>query len=760
MGALASNNLAQSTPAGIGWITLEEAARRSGKSVGHLRRLCGERWMAGGQARMERPEAGGKAAWMVREDADPALARVQMPEQIGTDLRPYTEAQRQVALRRKHILDQWLAARADGTDRGMTELRVTGRFLQFASEDGRPISRATLFNWHKRYRKGGLDALIDGRAKSQVPASDRQDDPFIQEVLRWYLDPKGRSLAYCYDIAEDLALRNGWTVCSKKTVERHIKSLPPALVILKREGEKAYTNKAAPYLNRDYSTLRSNEVWDADHHTFDVIVNCGTADQPLYKRPWLTAWQDGRSRKIVGWLIRAEDPNTEAIIQCLRLAIETHGVPDNAYTDNGKDFDSQVLTGQTKTMRWQRRKLHVAHDQQRLGGIYAGLDISHLHAWPYHGQSKPIERWFGTMEGRFGKSWDTYCGKDTASKPEDLYQHIERGHAPMLADFIAAFEQYLESAYHQDTHSGDSMEGKSPAQIWTACLVSKRTAARDLLDVLTLETTPPVKVGQNGVCYRGIYFGQFAPELHRLLGQQVLLRVDGRDLSSVQVWSLDRRFVCLAPANKRIPFLADKQVLADALAEKRQHRKALKQFQQARPHLADDLPERMIRAAASRASRNARASQPDGNPPPSIQPVRSPLEDQLPALQRAIQEQQLRPAVGAESLSPMSLRDAAARLRESRPAASDQDAPAGPRLSLVDAARELRGNGSGQDQNTADARGAREERDAREEKDAREEWGARAMSLHQEQQESESSEARASADALRQFKAAFRKSES
>jgi hypothetical protein len=44
-------------------------------------------------------------------------------------------------------------------------------------------------------------------------------------------------------------------------------------VVLKlRHGEEAYVNHAEPFLEGDYSTLESNELWNADHHPFDVLV--------------------------------------------------------------------------------------------------------------------------------------------------------------------------------------------------------------------------------------------------------------------------------------------------------------------------------------------------------------------------------------------------------------------------------------------------------------------------------------------------------
>src|SRR4051812_41307253 len=76
------------TPRGVEWIDTETAARRSGRSERSIRRDCGDAWLAQDKAYQE-----GKK-WWVREDADPALARVRFPEQMPFDLRQLPAARR------------------------------------------------------------------------------------------------------------------------------------------------------------------------------------------------------------------------------------------------------------------------------------------------------------------------------------------------------------------------------------------------------------------------------------------------------------------------------------------------------------------------------------------------------------------------------------------------------------------------------------------------------------------------------------------
>jgi transposase InsO family protein len=113
----------------------------------------------------------------------------------------------------------------------------------------------------------------------------------------------------------------------------------------------------------------------------------------LHARPWLTVWQDVRSRKVVGWELFVGDPCTDNIILAFRRAVMKHGVPESVWTDNGRDYDSWALQGRTKK---ERHAARGRFDSPRLHGIFAQLKVQAHNVQPYHGQSKPVERFFGT----------------------------------------------------------------------------------------------------------------------------------------------------------------------------------------------------------------------------------------------------------------------------------------------------------------------------------------------------------------------------
>lgn len=658
-----------SRPRGPAWIDLPTAVERSGVGEGHLRRLCGDRWMADGLAKLERPAKGGKACWFVREDADARFAPVKSPEQLSSqfDVRTLTEAQRKELFRRKKIIDDWTAARTGGIKLGFTEAQITTQFLdRLHTHDDVRLSRRTLFYWLDAYRREGLKGLMDKRGQREKTAT--QADPFLEEVKRLFLDQRRRKLTVCWEIATEKAEVHGWERHSYKACQRFIDTIPKPVVLKYRFGEEAFVNEAESYIERDYSMIESNDLWGADHHQFDVWVENGhdVNGCPRHVRPWLSAWMDARSRKIVGWCITAADPNTDSILRSFKVAVTSHGVPKSIQVDNGKDFDSFALHGRTKRQRFQKN-----FDPDRIAGVFNLLGIDARNVQPYHGQSKPIERFFGTVEERFGKTFATYCGSSPDTRPEDLQRKLESGQAPSLEEFAAKFGEWVEVGYHHRPHAGDGMDGMTPAAVFDRCLSTKVTTDAQLLEMYCLEQAE-AKVTRNGVRYKGIYYGKDLDELTlKRLGQTVSLRIDPDRVNQVHVFALDGKFIGLAASNVRLSPLAGKPDLAEAMGAKKRARKTLKEYVDTSPRMAEDLTTAVNAAARRRAAEAAKANPGDPSPTHSMKPLQTGFEDHFAAARAAVERQQLRSAVGAEALTDQDsgtekLSALAERLRRSR----------------------------------------------------------------------------------------------
>jgi hypothetical protein len=608
-----------------------------------MRRRCGQ-WLGQGLARLlvagqSRPDGQvhrGRPAWLICAEADPALAGPRSAEERPWDAGKYTDAQRRIILDRRRILDQWRAALALAVATGESAESATVRFLQTVAEtDGQRISRATLYAWRRDFAAAGMDGLADARwlrkssdsariARGEVSWADiARTDPFAEAFLAAWLTPRRRTIAIAHTVAAEVCAQGGHPARSYHWARRFAASIPPQLVALRRGGRDQFERDSEPYIERDYSGLAANELWCSDHHQLDVIVNAGTAKAPRLVRPWLTVWQDLRSRYVVGHALAAADPDTDRIIAAIVPAIRAHGLPDRVYVDNGKDYDSRDLQGQTK----RERREGPAHRVPQVAGtpetcasaptaptstpapaaLFPILGIAVTHAWPYHGQSKPAERLFKTIKMRFSQSWDTYTGGATADKPEDLARLVGAGRAPLLQDFAAAFAGWLDADYHQREHLGDAMDERTPAEVFAATLQRKRMVDEQVLAVAAMRRTGPVRVTQQGVRHRGLWYGAMAPEVQALHGQQVMLAAD-TDLGRVLLFALDGRFLARADANRRLPVNASAEDLKSAIAEKRQLRRRLRDYHQARPRLALDVPALVESAALRRAAERAQAT--------------------------------------------------------------------------------------------------------------------------------------------------------
>ena len=251
-------------------------------------------------------------------------------------------------------------------------------------------------------------------------------------------------------------------------------------------------------------------------------------------RPWLTAWMDMSSRRLVGWWISLS-PNSDTLLAAFRHAVVAHGAPEEIIVDNGKDYRAKGVTG---------GKARV--DEERVNGIMHRLGITVHWSQAYHPQGKPVERFFGTVCDGFSKRFETYCGKDPQSRPEELNKRLREGtiRTPGLEEVRDLFAAWAE-LYHNTTHSGAGMNGRTPAEAFTDNAIARRTAPPEILDLLLMRTER-VTVSRNGVRFRGVTYGQSNLELWQLQGQEVDIRVDPTDASRVFVQDVDGRLICEA----------------------------------------------------------------------------------------------------------------------------------------------------------------------------------------------------------------------
>jgi transposase InsO family protein len=642
-------------PRGVQWIDVKTAAKRMNVDERTITRRCGAEWAARGLAKCQTPADGrGKAEWTIREDADALLGRVLFPEQMPIDKSMLTHDQIKLIKAKAAILTAFNQFGESDFARGLSQRDVEAHFLKLLG-DGRvgvvlppkmsaPSDR-TLRNWKAAFRRDGLSGLIDERVTRQKKPVN--EDPFFSYVKELYLDLRCPSVQSCWEAACLVAGQNGWMPRSYKQTTRFLGRIPRPALDRYRGGKQALNDRSGRYIERDYSGVNSNDWWCADHHEFDVIV----VHRGKHVRPWLTAFQDIRSRKIVGWSITANGGNTDTILEAFDKGIASHGVPVRVYFDNGSDFASTALVGRTKRER--RAGLEV--DADTVTGVFSGLQIGITHCWPYHGQSKPIERFFGTLEDRFGRTTTTYCGNSPANRPEDLDAKLAKGMAPTLEELTDRFAAWLEGDYHTRIHEGDAMDGRSPADVFTQCLVTKRTLTDAIRSVFLWKPSRPTAYTRAGILCNGIRYGATAPELYDRIGKRLIIRVDPADANRAAVCELSGSVICFVNANQKLPFGSKVEELREAIAATRRDNKRPGEHRRRGPRIERDVSLELWAARLAESEREKAAKPP--TPGPTLSTVCTPMDDQLPLLEKALKQTGPRLAGNGEKLIDL-VRDA------------------------------------------------------------------------------------------------------
>jgi putative transposase len=557
---------------------------------------------------------------------------------------------------------------ADKREDALRKLGIIHRFEKFSIEHIRNggnrmealskyavqtgVSERTITRWIMRYHQQGLLSLVDSRGGN--PDVEEKISPDVFELFKsMYLTQQRLTIKTCWQNINYInqSQNRGWKIPGLRGMYRYIeKHLPLPFQILHREGLTAYEAKCAPYIEIDPDSIEPNQVWVGDHSQF----NCWVRYQNKWVRPWVTAWEDLKSRMIVGWYLSLV-PNQTTILLSMKQAIEKFGPPESAKIDNGRDYDSEMFTGTTKMQRKSLRKGYL--DEQMLAGIYTMLDIAVSFAIPYNAKAKRIERLFDTIDTQFSKTFDLYCGKDTRRKPEDLVDKLKNPatirEAITFEKFISLFASYVE-VYNSNSHSAKDMQEQSPDEVFQSRRIH-RVLAAGVVDLLMRVWSRELTVGKNGVQFKGIYYGQYNSELLVHHGQKVKLSYDPNDLRKVYVYdAVTFKLITIAEQNQLVSYGAaiSEDSLRNAMREKRRVLRVAKDFRNSELTRNMDLTTLTIKAmqdVEKQRAKNKRQKAEDGEQR-ILRPVKTLLDDQVKEHQRQEIVQALKKAVGAESI--------------------------------------------------------------------------------------------------------------
>jgi hypothetical protein len=284
-----------------------------------------------------------------------------------------TQAQRDEATRRAEILLEYDRLDVSGIPQGEILAALGDRF---------DISRTTLWRYRKMVK--GIDPSLWAPLLLPERKGNTRRAEFTEEAWDWiqdqYLIQSQPPLSLIYERAQRMAQEKGWIIPSYDAVNDRFKALPHNYVVAKREG-KGGLDRTFAFQERDYSALDLHEIWNTDGHKADVFVKDEAGN---VFRPIVVAWQELRSRKLLGWAIGRSE-TSELVRRALHRSITACGnvVPRYGLMDNGMAFAAKENTGGAPT-----RNRFKLKENEILGSLTL-LGIESMWATPGAGRSPP-----------------------------------------------------------------------------------------------------------------------------------------------------------------------------------------------------------------------------------------------------------------------------------------------------------------------------------------------------------------------------------
>lgn len=436
--------------------------------------------------------------------------------------------------------------------KAVEDLELTGTSrdiaIQLVAAKAR-VSYRSIYAWKKLVggvpRADWLPALAPQRSGRTVKAD------CSPEAWDWfrsaYLRLERPTAAHVYRQLQAVAAEQGWTIPSRKTLERRIAALPKAVLTAARKGDEAL-KKLYPAQERDRSVFHALEAVNADGHKWDVFVKWPVGGGKFeIVRPVMVAFQDLYSGKILSWRVdRSENK------ECVRLAfgdlVETYGIPDHCWLDNGRNFASKWITGGAAS----RFRFRVKDEEPE--GVMTALGVQVHWTTPYSGQSKPIERAFRDLaqnvarDHRFAGAW---TGNTIDAKPENYASK-----AIDLDVFLAVVGEGIAEHNARAGRQNRVCAGRSFDETFTASYeaspIRRASEAQARLWLLAAEQVTARKPDGSVSIEGNRYWAEFLPD-H--IGRKLTLRLDPQNLhDGVHVYRTSGEYLGHAPCVEAVGF--------------------------------------------------------------------------------------------------------------------------------------------------------------------------------------------------------------
>jgi hypothetical protein len=283
---------------------------------------------------------------------------------------------------------------------------------------------------------------------------------------------------------------------------------------------------------------------NGDGHKWDVF--CRWPDGSV-GRPLMVAFQDLYSGMFLAWRI-ARSENQDLVRLCFGDMIETFGIPDLCWLDNGRAFAGKMNTGGIKN----RYRFKVKAEEP--DGVFKQLGVEVRWTTPYAGQSKPIERGFGDFARDIAKHpafQGAYCGNSPAAKPEDYGTR-----AIPIDEFTCIVNEEIAKHNARPGRTSKVCAGRSLQQTFEESYrqspIRMASAEQRRMCMLSIENVKPRRV-DGAIILLGNRYWHEQLLAHR--GRLLTVRFDPDDVQQdLAVHAANGTLICIAPLVEAVGF--------------------------------------------------------------------------------------------------------------------------------------------------------------------------------------------------------------
>lgn len=384
-----------------------------------------------------------------------------------------------------------------------------------------------------------------------------------------------------------------------------LKKTPLVEKTLARDGEKAFTDRCAPFISRR-PPAHANDVWVTDQRLCNVRLRDGGE---RLGRVWVVNFLDVASWRWLGCMF-GPVLNSDIVMAAAAMSLERAGVPRAIHMDLGKEFIGKRFLGGTFKLRGETLYRDAI-------GLWERLETRVITAIGRNPQSKIIERWHRELD-RFDQELPGWCGSNPDERPEKLAREEAAheawlrsgdGRSPLLTipQYIERYLAFCEHRWNRDHRGrGKYLQGMTPQEAWNTRQPpgGVRRLTPDEIDFYTADHrfVTISRGGQVNLAFDGVTIEYHSPELLTRQGEEVEAIVSRRSLQTITV--LYRvpggTASCIARAKPRHQWLPEnRDELRQALRCRAALRRALKRGLAAREALAGASSLRELPAIAA-----------------------------------------------------------------------------------------------------------------------------------------------------------------